>query len=396
MSRNWARALSAALAVGVALLAAPAAHAGAGYFTSQDLTGSAGVPVGQMEPAGWYTPWDLKRHFAYVSDDQRIIVASSAPGGSWTWTTALDSAYVLGYLTTYSYSWDHSSHIVYADGVTHHLIELWSSDASPTWQKVDLTETYHGPLIELDPRGYEQDGQQHVVFKDGHGNGVIWEATFAPGAGWGFTNLTERAGIHPKNDYGWYLAASSLGTDGEAIGYIGTDGYPHVLAGQHGRWTDQRVGVPADEKFFTMNSMVFLRDGRLVRYALRYYTSDTHLHEVAWEGGRWTDTDVAAATPTVDPRWAPNAANDSYLWNADGSEHMFTTGADGAVREYVRTRAGDWYVWRDSEPIPDGLGWIGAFAAPDDTMHGTETEFYVYYNTDKHVVVADLTAAYQA
>ncbi|EWM11470.1 hypothetical protein KUTG_01774 [Kutzneria sp. 744] len=75
---------------------------------------------------------------------------------------------------------------------------------------------------------------------------------------------------------------------------------------------------------------------------------------------------------------------------------MFTTDADGAVREYVRTRDDAWVAWQDTEAVPDGANWVAAFTAPDDTVHGTETEFFVYYTSDRHVIVADLTAPYQA
>ncbi|EWM11471.1 hypothetical protein [Kutzneria sp. 744] len=224
------------------MLGAPAAHAGDGYFTSQDLTGAIAAPIGRTEPSGWSTPWDLKRHFAYVSEDRQLIVASAGPDGAWSWTVATtNGGYIFGYLATYSYTWDHSSHIVYTDASTSHLMETWSSEASPRWQTVDLTETYHEPKAKVSPRGYEQDGQQHLFFKE-YDAGAIWEATFVPGTGWGFTNLTSRAGIPPYSRLSSNLAASPLGADGEAVGYIGADGYPHVLAGQHGRWIDQRVG----------------------------------------------------------------------------------------------------------------------------------------------------------
>jgi len=38
---------------------------------------------------------------------------------------------------------------------------------------------------------------------------------------------------------------------------------------------------------------------------------------------------------------------------------------------------------------------IDGFAAPDDTTHGTETEFYIYYDDNSHVIVSDLSAPYQ-
>jgi hypothetical protein len=217
---------------------------------------------------------------------------------------------------------------------------------------------------------------------------------FTPGGGWTFTNLTALTGIKPANNYGWWLTARSLGLDGEAIGYIGADSCPHVLIGQRGRWLDTKVGVLADTRYYTVNSMAFLRGGHVQRYVFRYVTSDSHLHEAAWQVGRWTDTDVTAATNAA-PRQVPNAANDSYLWNADGSEHMFTTTDDGTVLEYVRTRDGRWFLWRDTGSNPDSPGWVGAFTAPDDTVHGTETEFYVYHAAARHVIIADLTVPCQ-
>jgi hypothetical protein len=180
MSRNWA--LPVALVVGVAMATAPAAHAGAGYFTSQDLTSSIGAPIGLNQPVGWYTPWNLQRHVAYLGydGDGQLNVASSAPGGAWSWTTAGNKVYP-GFLSAYSYLWDRSSHILYTDGTNHHLMEVWSSEASPAWQTVDLTATYHGPLASMDPHGYEQNGEQHVVFEDAGATGQLWEAVFAPG-----------------------------------------------------------------------------------------------------------------------------------------------------------------------------------------------------------------------
>jgi hypothetical protein len=398
MSRNWAKALAAVLATGVALLAAPAAHAGAGYFTSQDLTASIGAPIGNDQAVGWSTPWDQQRHFAYTGyHGSELIVASSAPSGTWSWTRAADHVYG-GFLSAYSYSWDHSSHIVYTDGTNHHLMEVWSSENSPTWQTVDLTATYSGPDVSLDPHGYEQDGQQHIVFENVSTNaGELWEAVFAPGAGWRFVNVTAQSGVHMIDDMGWALTAASLGSDGEAIGYLSADGYPHVLTGQRGRWTDQRVGTPADEgSYYNLDSMVFLRDGHAQRYVLRYLGTDDDVHEAAWTSAGWTDTDVTAVTGSRGIAF-PSLANDSYIWNADGSEHMFAADRNTlAVHEFVRTRDGRWYFWTDTGPVHNDLGWVAAFATPDDSVHGTETEFYIYYDENRHVIISDLTAPYQA
>ena len=387
MSRNWV--LPLAMAMGVALLAAPAAHAGAGYFTSQDLTSSIGAPIGDEEAAGWSTPWDLQRHFAYYSRDNRLIVASSAPGGAWTWTTAATSAWYDASFSTYSYSWDHSSHIVYVDGSTRHLMEVWSSEASPAWQTTDLTATYNGPLLATSPHGYEQDGQQHIVFTDANEDGTLWEAVFAPATGWRFTNVTALSGIRgqSKGD----VTASSIGLDGEAIGYINPDGYPHVLIGKGGQWTDQRVGLPESTQYPGLHSMSFLRDGHLARYSLRY-VSGISLREVSWTPGGWTDTGLVDVLGTA---VYPVQNNDSFIFDADGSEHMFAAVFGGPVKEVVRTRDGRWFLWTDTAPIVDSAVWVSAFAAPDDTVHGTETEFYIYLDGNRHVVVSDLTAPYQ-
>jgi hypothetical protein len=391
------KALSVALAMGVAVLCAPAAHAGAGYFTSQDLTASIGAPVGLDQPVGWSTPWDLQRHFAYTTyyGDGRLVVASSAPGGGWTWTTAALNVYP-GFLSAYSYSWDHSSHISYIDGTNHHLMELWQSQASPTWQKVDLTVTYNGPLGAMHTHGYEQNGEQHVVFVDAETGTAIKEAIFTPGQAWHFVNVSAQTGHYAEDSQGWYVTATSLGDGGEAIGYIGPDGYPHVLTGPAGRWTDQRVGGPAATgSYYNVNSMAFFRDGHPVRYVLRYDEPDGDVHEVAWQSGGWSDTNITAVTGSRGIA-SPDQGNDAYLWDADGSEHLFATDrTNGAVHEFVRTRDGRWYFWTDSAPVSNNAGWAAGFAAPDDTVHGTETEFYVYYDSNLHVVIADLTAPYQ-
>ena len=398
MSRNLAKAMAAALAMAVALLAAPAAHAGDGYFSGQDLTNSIGAPVGLSQPVGWYTPWDLQRHVAYTGyyGTGNLYVASSTPGGAWSWTSAGALVYP-SFLSAYSYSWDRSSHILYDDGTTHHLMEVWSSQASPTWHTVDLTATYHGPLAGMNPHGYEQNGEQHVVFEDGEGDGHLWEAVYAPGVGWHFVDVSAQSGIRSTPTLGWAMTATSLGAAGEAIGYLATDGYPHVLIGQPGgRWIDQRVGQRDLDPYFNLNSAVFLRDGQLVRYVLRYLGADQDVHEAAWTSGGWSDTDVTAATGSRGIATA-GQGNDSYIFDADGSEHMFAFNESvGTIHEFVRTRDGRWYFWTDTAPMPDAPGRVAGFAAPDDNVHGTETEFYVYYDQNRHVVISDLTAPYQA
>jgi hypothetical protein len=207
--------------------------------------------------------------------------------------------------------------------------------------------------------------------------------------------VSAQSGIHSAGSLGWSLTAASLGDAGEAIGYLGADGYPHVLAGQGGRWADQRVGGPALTTYYNLNSMAFLRDGKLVRYVLRYLGSDADVHEAAWTSAGWTDTNVTAATGSRGIAEA-GQANDAYIFDADGSEHMFGSDRNnGAIHEFVRTRDGRWFFWTNTGPIDNGLGWVAGFAAPDDTTHGTGTEFYVYYDSDKHLVISDLTVPYQ-
>ncbi|MFC0434020.1 hypothetical protein [Kutzneria buriramensis] len=397
MLSRKAKALAAAVVLAAASLTAPAAHAGAGYFTTLDLTAQAGAPTaGPSQSVGWSTPWDLQRHIAYRAADGRLIVASSAAGSSdWTWTTAVGPADIYyGYLSAFTYSWDQTSRIVYVNGNTHHLIETWNSPSSPTWQTVDLTAAHNGPAIQTDPHGYEQNGQMHIVFLDGSGDGTIWEAVFKPGPGWRFINLTTLTGIRSRPNNGESLTAASLGADGEAIGYVGTDGYPHVLRGLNGVWTDQRVGVPAVTSFLNLNSMVFLRDNHLVRYTLRYEAPDIDMHLATLTAGTWTDTDVFKVLPQS-TGYEAVAKDDSYAFDADGSEHMFTIAGNAGVHEYVRTLDGRWYFWADTGPIVNAPGEVSGFAAPDDNVHGTETEFYVYQSPDRHQMVADLTAPYQ-
>jgi hypothetical protein len=398
MLRNWARtAMAAVLAMGVAVVVAPAAHAGAGYFTSRDLTATIGAPIGNDQPAGWTTPWDLQRHIAYVSYDGRLVVASTAAGSSnWTWTTALaDNAYPAGFLSAFTYSADRSSHIVYTDGPTRHLIDVSISQASPTWQKTDLTAKYNVPLTGFDPHGYEQNGQLHIVVTDALNDFTIWEVVYSPGTGWHWDDIAAQTGIRIAPSLGEWVTAVSLGADGEAISYIGADSYPHVLVTTPSGPADTRVGVKADDLYYNIASTTFFRNGHIARLTIRYLGADLHLHEAAWMSSGWTDTDVSVATNYFGND-LPNSSNDFYTWDADGSDHMFRAGPTGAVREYVRTRSGAWFLWTDTGPNDNVDNWASGFTGADDTVNGSQTEYLVYYDNNTHLIVADLTVPYHA
>ena len=299
-----------------------------------------------------------------------------------------------GWLSAFTYSPDRSSHIVYTDAGNHHLIDLSSSQASPTWQKTDLTAKYNAPLGGFEPHGYEQNGQLHIVVTGAANDGTIWDVVYGPGVGWHWTNITALAGIHPDPDDGSYVTAVSLGADGQAISYIGADFYPHVLITTPSAMTDTRVGVEASNGDFDIASTTFFRNGRLARLTVRYVGADQHLHEAAWTSSGWTDTDVSVATNSVGIGFLP-VVNDFYTWDADGSDHMFATQPDLSVREYVRTRSGAWVMWTDVAPSTNVGEWVAAFTGADDTVNGSQTEYLVYYDTDRHLNVADLTAPYQ-
>jgi hypothetical protein len=397
----WTRSLLTVVGVASLTMGASAAYAGNGFFTSQDITVTSGAPRSAGQLAGWQAPWDLTRHFAYVDRADGITILSMPAGGS-TWTSVRPAGVraTNQLLSTYTYAWDKSAHVIYK-AIDDHVHELWSSQADPAWHDEDLTVATGAPPALSAASGYEQGGYEHVIFA-ARTDDAIWELLFVPGVGWRASNLTQAT--HTTTSGLTVPEAVGRGDNfGQAIAYIGGDRYIHLLTWTDTTgWTDRPVsrwtGAPRPASTGALLGM--FQSGGSFRLAITYTAEDPkaayhyHTHEMYWtEVSGWRDVDVTQVTgakPATAAGTEP-IRNGGFFLETDASDHIFAYDADGAVAEFVRTRSDRWFSWKDTA---DHLAWkyfVGAFAAPDDRLEFSDTEYVAYVDRDQHVHVMDLT-----
>lgn len=388
---KWRR-LAAVLLVGAGLAAtAPtAAHAGNGFLTDQDLT-SAGAPAGVSgKTAGWYTPWDRVRHVAYFNSDNVITVASLAPGAStWSWTTTPSVSPIGIVMTGYAYAWDRSSHVIYL-GSDNHVHELWYTQSSPVWHDADLTSVTGAPSGLWPTSGYELDGGQHIVASTTGGTHVLYQLLFIPGTGWQAQNLTSLTAGGPFTTL-LPVGVARGSIYGQTFAYLAGDGYIHALSHTGGNpWSDQAVGA---NSVYTGLGIFANPDGSrlVITYVGPVNSTSRHLHELTWTPGTgWSDTDVTAASGG--PAFTGAGIGSGLFLAADGSDRIFAVDASNAIWEYVRTRDGQWFAWKDkangtSHMYTD----VTAFAAPDNAAASSYTHYVIYLDGNNHVHVMDMT-----
>ncbi|WP_432834342.1 hypothetical protein [Dactylosporangium sp. CA-092794] len=389
---KWRR-LAAAVAVsaGLAVAAPSAAHAGNGFFTSQDLTAS-GAPVGASgKTTGWYTPWDRVRHVAYFNTSNVITIASLAPGAStWSSATAPNVSPVGLVLTGYAYAWDRSSHVIYL-GSDNHVHELWYTQDSPVWHDADLTAVTGAPSGLWPTTGYEQGGAQHIVASTTSTH-VLYHLVFTPGTGWQAQNLTT------FTDGGPYTTLLPVGVsrgDGQTIAYLARDGFIHALSSTTGSgWSDVaiRQAVGANNVYAGLGIFFDAGGSRLaITYVGPVNPTPRHLHELTWTpSAGWSDSDVTAASGG--PAFTGAGIGGGLSLASDGSDRIFTVDAANAIWEYVRVRGGRWFAWKDTgDGTVQANNDVTAFAAPDDAAGTSYTDYVVYLDGSGHPHVMDMT-----
>jgi hypothetical protein len=391
---RWA--VLAAVTLAMLTVAPPAAHAGDGFFTRQNLHTTSHAPISfNAYPTGWTTPWDQTRHIAYVNGDGTIIAGAMPAGGSWAWwhTPSLDVRYTR--LTAYAYSWDRSSHIIYDNGF--HIHELWWSEASPKWQDVDLTAQTGGWRSAEIGSGYEQGGDQHIVFNEATLDSHVWELRYTPGAGWRAEDLSVTTHTTPSQR-GFAVGIGRGDNFGEAVAYVASDNKIHLLSSANGTdWVDQPIaewahapapdtGIPRMDMFQSSGSFEL----SIVYNTKSGAEAGNQIHLLSWsELKGWTDVDVGKVTGYQGRTSAEPRA--SFFFEADASDHIFTVDNHGAIVEFVRSRSDQWFVWKDTE---DGAAYanVGAFFSPDDRFGLSYTENVAFPDTDGALNLMELTA----
>jgi hypothetical protein len=385
MTLFWKPATAVLAAVATTLAVSPGiAHAGAGYFTTRDLTATIGAPAqGSVAGNGWTTPWDGQHHFAYVSTDGQVIVASGAARtDTWSWTSASAQAGLSpsavtpsGSLLSYSYSWDLSSHVIFgyetatATGSVLHIDELWTTQSSPTWHMAELVDAagFTGEAFAL-AGGYEYNGAQEFYYEFGE---VIQQVDFTPSAGWHLTGAGRYMGEGAPAAVPGYVAYSE---DNEHELYLNSakiQGYPgdgdlHLVT------TNGRVAVFSTSFGYDPQELV-------PTYANPAYPT-------------WTITDPVAASGAapITGHLGPN----SIIGYADNSEHLFYANTDGSVHEIVRSSAGTWFAWADTSANTARGDNVVAFSGPNDLLSSSYSEFYAYSDhTTGDLMIAGQTSS---
>jgi hypothetical protein len=337
---------------------------------------------------GWSTPWDGQHHFAYVSTDGQVIVASgAAQTNTWSWTSASSQAGLSpsavkpsGSLLAYSYTWDLSSHIIFgyetptSTGVELHIYELWKTQTDATWHVAQLVAAggYTGDAFAL-VGGYQYNGGQEFYYRLGN---LTQQVDFIPSTGWQLTGS-------PRSTDDW--------TAGAAPGYLAYWDYHGIILN-----STKYQGGSSDGDLHVVTT-----NGRVAVFATDFYAGlPESLTEMVPPPGTvappgeptWITTDpvTASGAAPITGHIGPN----SIIGYANNSEHVFYANTDGSVHEIVRSSTGTWYAWADTNPNTVQGDNVVAFSGPNDLSSSSYSEFYAYSAyTNGDLMIAGLTSS---
>jgi hypothetical protein len=247
-------------------------------------------------------------------------------------------------------------HVIYlgppaSGGGELHVHELWLDGSG--WHHNDLTTSAGAPTgagrpVLVPPCAYvcDFDGTQHVDYigEDGHVHELWWDED-----GWHHHDLTAASGAPP--------AATELGPAGymsnnwrtQHVDYIGADGRLHEIRWANGSWTvnDPDCG-PLDA---APAAPVGYIGGDGVQRVV-YLASDSHLHELSFDGVAWDDQDANDLTGTLSGFAAKLAA-----WRADltGTRHIIAIPEGGGRTDDLRHDVDGWH-YADLATVSPSIG----------------------------------------
>lgn len=285
----------------------------------------------------------------------------------------------LGTFSPATYVFQGTQHVIHqgftsaqgSDGSVHEL--YWDNG---TWNHHDLTLQAGAPSIGLsqDLTGYAftAQGTQHVDYtgQDGHVHELYWNSN----DDWQHRDLTLAAGAQ--------LASSGpTGYEfrGQHVVYVGDDRHVHKLEWDNGNnsWHDSdltiiagAVGVP------TLNQLAaYVCEFQPTQHIV-YLGTDDHVHELSWDQGVWSYTDLTATANAPLANFSPIG----YSFNYQGTQHVAYGTTDGHAHD-LQCAAG---VWQHS----DLTAIVGsAYGAPSTGYNddSEETQYINYVGTDRHI-----------
>ena len=235
--------------------------------------------------------------------------------------TAASGSALVGYSDT-------TQHVLFV-GSDGNLHEFWSTGNPVTWKDTDLTKTVNGisnpasgsPLV-----GYIWQGMQHIIYIGS--NNHIDELYYA--GKWTFNDLTGSS--DPSAEWGSGLVGYVWQADNtQHVIYVDSNNHLQELwsAGQPGAWkdtdlTDKTQALEAGSKSTLAGYAVGTQEHII------YIDTNTHIHELLYNSSNqiWSNNDLTKATNANPP-----ASGSALVGYSDTTQHVIYTDSNGHIQE---------------------------------------------------------------
>ncbi|MGB2921459.1 MAG: hypothetical protein WA944_19830 [Mycobacterium sp.] len=233
-----------------------------------------------------------------------------------------------GSLTGYVLEANHSQHVYYVDAAQQHIRTFWWD--LDGWHLGDVTAAANAVPAEpgsLTGIASETANSQHLFYA-GAGGGQVHELRWTAD-GWQQDNLTASAGAPPS---GSTLTGYSIEEQqSHHVFYLRrSDNHVQQLWWDSERWHTQDLSAAVLSPPGLDGAMVSYVDVAQGIQHVFYVGTDSHLYELWSDQDGWHLTDLTAVTGTPAPVPATLAG---YMFDAQGTQHVYFVGIDGKLYE---------------------------------------------------------------
>jgi hypothetical protein len=234
------------------------------------------------------------------------------------------------------------------------------------WSSTTITASAKAPhanaFRELSGYAWNKGGTKQVVYAgdDAH----VHELCSSDGVTWKHTDLTQESTTPPFSafDGGQIVGYSGASFAWKQVVYADTLGnIIELYFGQGGSWKfanlTEATGAPPSSRDF-LSAYVWDADGSKHVF---YTSTDGHIHELRTKAGNWIHRDLMLDVPSAAH---PQRGLAAYGWPAGGSQQVAYVDGDGEVNEFYRP--GNALLWRHAnltQDIGSPIMTAGHFAA---------------------------------
>ncbi len=291
-----------------------------------------------------------------------------------------------------------SQHVFFVSAITGNIQEIWWD--LDGWHSGDVTAAADAAPANPDSLmayASESTNTQHLMFV-GRDDAHVYELRWDPD-GWTSEDLTELADAPDASaTINGYAIESQLS---HHIFYIRkTDRHVQELWWDTSQWRSQDLSAATQTPAALEGAIVAYVDAAQSIQHVVYAGADSHLHELWCDDTGWHTTDLTAVTG------APGAVAGTaagYMFDAQGTQHVFYVGADNKIHELWTDPSG----WHASDlttmtgaPTP-AASLLGAYAfEAQGTQHviylGVDDKLYELWWDSDGWHVGDLSASVAA